>query len=333
MKQQIATALVATTIMAGAFFALPGTERAYANAASTAIQIEVLGKAAASDAAPIIDHGRVLVPLRAVSEAFGANVEWNAKTNTAVVRKWGVTVRFTAFSSVAVVERNQPGGVNKVTERIDAPMKLHGNRAYVPLRYLAAQFGYASDWHDRTVFISSYIGKKKHDTLNHGTLAEARQVAVGLSYDPQYAIKPLIAENVGEADGSTMLFPEGEALRFIRIDGNLAQQFEIKDDKAVVTWAGRLAGSIEDQLRIFMKGKWTNSIGTAPKPSGDFIYYNSGIFGETGWTEYGVVNAEGAFTQTGYKHYGFGEVDTETGTLEIAKPGEKRTDTVGQTSN
>ncbi|SDX49073.1 copper amine oxidase N-terminal domain-containing protein [Paenibacillus sp. CF384] len=333
MKQQLAAALVATTVMAGTLFALPGTEQAHANAAASAIQIEVLGKTATSDAAPIIDKGRVLVPLRAVSEAFGAHVEWNAKTNTAVVRKWGVTVRFTTFSNVAVVERNQPGGMSKLTQRIDAPMKLHGNRAYVPLRFLAVQFGYTSDWHDRTVFISSYIGKKKHDTLNQGTLAEARKVAVELSYSPQYVINPLNAENVGEADGATMLFAEGEAMRFIRIDGNLAQQMEIKDDQAVVTWAGRLAGPIEDQLRIFMKGKWTNSVGTAPKPSGDFIFYNSGIFGETGWTEYGVVNAEGAYKQTGYKHYGFGEVDTETGTLEIAKPGEKRTDTVGQTTN
>ncbi|QHW30996.1 hypothetical protein GZH47_09120 [Paenibacillus rhizovicinus] len=329
MNKKFTAVMVAASVMAGAFFVSPGAGRTYADAASPAIRIDVMGKTVQADAAPLVDHGRVLVPLRAVTEAFGANVQWDAKTNTATVRKWNVTVRFTAFSGVAVVYREQPGGVSQATDRLDSPMKLHGGRAYVPLRFLATQFGYAADWHDNAVFIASTLGKQKIDTLYNGDLAEARINAVSLGYDPQYAIKPMVARNVGEADGMTVLFREGEALRFIQIEGDLAELVEIKDAKAVVTWEGRLSGNKEDRLRSFMKRSWTESVGTAPKPSGDYVYYNSGIFGETGWTEYGVVDAAGAFTQTGYKHYGFGEVDKETGTLAIAKKGEKRSDAVG----
>ncbi|MBM7564846.1 copper amine oxidase N-terminal domain-containing protein [Paenibacillus sacheonensis] len=329
MNRRRMAAAIAAAVMAGVILAPTGAERTYADGAAPATRIEVMGKALTPGEVPLVDHGRVLVPLRAVTEAFGANVQWDAKTSTVSVRKWSVTVRFKAFSSAAVVDRAYPGGANRSTDKLDVPMKLRGNRAYVPLRYLAAQFGYAADWHDGTVFIASPLSKQKHDTLNTGDLAKAREIAVLLGYDAQYAIKPMTAGNVGEADGITMLFPEGEALRFIRIAGDLVEQVEIVDDHAVVTWGARLSGTTADQLRSFMNRKWTGGVGEAPRAGGDYIYYNSGIFGETGWTEYGIVDAEGAFTQTGYRHYGFGETDTETGTLEIAKKGEKRTDAAG----
>ncbi|WP_308635724.1 copper amine oxidase N-terminal domain-containing protein [Paenibacillus silvisoli] len=331
MKSKVLTAAVAASVIVGALFAPVGTERTNAAASSQTIRIEVMGKALQPDTAPIMDHGRVLVPLRAVSEAFGANVQWDGKTNTATVRKWGVSVRLKAASSMVVVEREQPGGTAKATERLDVPMKLHGNRAYVPIRYVAAQFGYKTDWQDkaRTVSIGSYLGKQKHDTLYNGDLAEAREIAFSQSYNPQYNVTPMYAHSVGEIDGVTALFPEGEVMRFIRIDGDLAQQIKIVDDQAVVIWAGRLSGTNEERLRNFMQREWTDSVGDAPKPTGDYMFVNSGIFGETGWAEYGVVDAKGAFTQTGYMHYGFGEVDTETGTLEIVKEGEKRSDAAG----
>ena len=37
------------------------------------------------DAPAIIDNGRTLVPLRAISEAFGCTVQWNAETNTVII--------------------------------------------------------------------------------------------------------------------------------------------------------------------------------------------------------------------------------------------------------
>ena len=42
---------------------------------------------------PIVIGGRTLVPLRAAMESFGASVEWEESTQTAIVRKDTTTVR------------------------------------------------------------------------------------------------------------------------------------------------------------------------------------------------------------------------------------------------
>lgn len=51
------------------------------------IQINVDGKAVTSDAEPfvLVDAGRTFVPARALAEALGAKVTWDANTNTVVV--------------------------------------------------------------------------------------------------------------------------------------------------------------------------------------------------------------------------------------------------------
>lgn|GEM_PF-6721232 len=60
--------------------------------ATGGISITVKNKQIPTDSPPIYDQGRVLVPLRAVSEALGASVEWNQKSKTATVRKWSEIV-------------------------------------------------------------------------------------------------------------------------------------------------------------------------------------------------------------------------------------------------
>jgi len=45
----------------------------------------VNGKKFAMDTAPIIDHGRTMVPIRFVSEALNAEVLWNGETKTVTV--------------------------------------------------------------------------------------------------------------------------------------------------------------------------------------------------------------------------------------------------------
>jgi len=47
--------------------------------------IDVNGNRITMDVAPVIVDGRTLVPVRFVSEAFGANVEWDANTRTVYI--------------------------------------------------------------------------------------------------------------------------------------------------------------------------------------------------------------------------------------------------------
>ncbi|MHC2184103.1 stalk domain-containing protein [Paenibacillus sp. PvR148] len=50
------------------------------------------GQALYFDQALILQQGSVLVPMRAIFEAFGSHVEWNAQTQTVIAKKKSLTV-------------------------------------------------------------------------------------------------------------------------------------------------------------------------------------------------------------------------------------------------
>ncbi len=101
-----------------------------------------------TDALPFIDeNNRTLVPLRAVANALGLNVSWNAATREAVFTKNGRTIRFpignqTAFTSEGVLQ-------------MDTAAIIQNDRTYAPIRYLAEYFGSTVGWDaaTRTVLI------------------------------------------------------------------------------------------------------------------------------------------------------------------------------------
>lgn len=60
--------------------------------------VDLDGKQLSFDVQPTIENGRTLVPLRAIFEAMGANVDWNQSTQTATATKDGTTVKLTIGS-------------------------------------------------------------------------------------------------------------------------------------------------------------------------------------------------------------------------------------------
>ncbi|MEW6181755.1 MAG: copper amine oxidase N-terminal domain-containing protein [Bacillota bacterium] len=53
--------------------------------AQGSIKVTVNGKEIASDVSPVIQNGRVLVPLRFVADALGADVNWDSSSRTAMI--------------------------------------------------------------------------------------------------------------------------------------------------------------------------------------------------------------------------------------------------------
>ena len=58
------------------------------------------GEVSTIDAAPMIQDNRTFVPFRALAEAFGATVEFDATNNTVTAKLDGTTVVLTIGSSV-----------------------------------------------------------------------------------------------------------------------------------------------------------------------------------------------------------------------------------------
>jgi len=114
-------------------------------------QISVLldGKELTFDVPPQIIGGRTMVPLRAIFEALGAGVDWNASTQTVTASDGDTEVILTIGSTSPTV--------NGRVVTIDQPGIIVSGRTLVPLRFVAESFGVTVDWNaaSRTVTITS----------------------------------------------------------------------------------------------------------------------------------------------------------------------------------
>lgn len=93
-----------------------------------------------------VSTSSTLMPLRAVSEAFGSSesVEWMADTKTAIIHYNNNTIEFTANGDNYVVN----GKTIPMPNRIRA--EITNGRMFVPLRVLAESMGLNVDWEANT---------------------------------------------------------------------------------------------------------------------------------------------------------------------------------------
>ena len=102
------------------------------------LTIVVNGARVVSDVTPIEEDGRVLVPGRAVFNALGAFVDYDAATRTVIAARPDVTVVLHAFSQRAVV--------NGRTVWLDVPTQIVSGRTLVPLRFVGESLGAGIDY-------------------------------------------------------------------------------------------------------------------------------------------------------------------------------------------
>ena len=86
--------------------------------------------------------GRMMVPLRFISETFGAEVLWNPVTQQITIRGDWTTIVLTVGSRTAFV--------NGVAVRLDAPAVLVNGRVFVPLRFICEALGAQVDYQPST---------------------------------------------------------------------------------------------------------------------------------------------------------------------------------------
>ncbi|NLK37877.1 MAG: copper amine oxidase N-terminal domain-containing protein [Epulopiscium sp.] len=128
------------------------------------IKVTVGGTAVVFDQEPIIKEGRTLVPLRAIFEALGATIEWNAETKTVVAKdEKGVEITLTVGSKEMKV------GDKVVT--LDAPAQIVKDRTLVPVRAIAEAFGAEVAWDAETKTVA--IQKAVAEVAEEATEAPA----------------------------------------------------------------------------------------------------------------------------------------------------------------
>lgn len=102
------------------------------------INIMVNGRLLPTDVSPIMEQGRVLVPVRIVGEALGANVDWNQDLQHITLTGEEQNVELFIGNRAAVI--------NGVSEMLDVPAQIIQGRTLVPLRFVSQAFGAEVNW-------------------------------------------------------------------------------------------------------------------------------------------------------------------------------------------
>lgn len=169
------------------------------------LSMQVMGKTLKDIDPPLLQGGKVYVPMRAAGEALGYKVTYNASTRVMNLKSGSKSIRITIGSLKTVV--------NGKTVKIEKSPFLSNGRAYVPINYIKTAFGVEAkyDSNKKSVSIGSvqapsqpqtstkskgiYISGKKMDDefapiiRDNKVMIPLRPIGEGLGYDVAWNIK------------------------------------------------------------------------------------------------------------------------------------------------
>lgn len=110
--------------------------------AAVPIKVVVGGEKLENDVEPVIVNGRTMLPVRAVFESIGAEVDYISEERKVIATKDDTTVTFVIDSNVMTI--------NGVEKEIDVPAMIKDSRTLVPLRACAEAFDLDVTWNGDT---------------------------------------------------------------------------------------------------------------------------------------------------------------------------------------
>jgi len=113
-----------------------------AHAKAQSIQILIDGEVVSSDASPIISSGRVLVPVRVISESLGYFVKWDPISREVQIKNRYETIKM-------VINKKTIWKSDDVIPLDVAPM-IQTNRTYLPIRAISESLGAEVAWDSTT---------------------------------------------------------------------------------------------------------------------------------------------------------------------------------------
>ncbi len=142
--KKIFTALLALFFIIG----LASYNPAYAE---TKIRALLNGKEIIFDQAPVIENGTTLVPVRAILEALGLELQYDAKTKAILAKNSEI--------EIAMQINNKNAYIDRVQVQMEVPAKIINSRTMVPIRFLAEAMELEVSWDGKSKII--YINEKR----------------------------------------------------------------------------------------------------------------------------------------------------------------------------
>lgn len=127
----------------------------------------------------IIQQGRILLPIREISNYLSLNVSWNQKTKSAALYGVNKEIKLTLGSKTAYVDKK------KVL--LDVPLQLEKGKIYVPLQFVASSVKQKVTWNRalKTITIPRTYAKGTADQTTYwiklatGELFQAKSNQIG----------------------------------------------------------------------------------------------------------------------------------------------------------
>ena len=91
------------------------------------------------DAAPIIEQGVTLVPLRFIAEAFDSEVNWNGALQIITIVNKSHSIQLQINSKLVFID-------NRKGNDLDVAPKIVNGRTFVPIRFISEAFGAEVNW-------------------------------------------------------------------------------------------------------------------------------------------------------------------------------------------
>lgn len=121
--------------------------------ASPDIKVRVFGRELSFDAGPVMENGRIMVPVRKIGDALQTEVTYDSANRTITMEKgsYTVTLPLDSKSATKVVAPEKTGDAYKTKIlNLDVPAKMSGGRVLVPICLLAEGFDLEIYWNART---------------------------------------------------------------------------------------------------------------------------------------------------------------------------------------
>lgn len=137
MRRYVAVFIITALLIAF----LPGN-----TIAARAINVTLNDKKLSFDVSPVLEDGRLLVPLRAIFEALGATINWDSATSTVKATKDGDTVKITVDKKTAYR--------NNTSVELGVSAKVVKGRMLVPIRFVFEALGAEVEWDAKSQMVT-----------------------------------------------------------------------------------------------------------------------------------------------------------------------------------
>jgi len=163
------------------------------NAAEISVLVD--GNYLSLPVAPLMTEGRVLVPMRAIFEALGADVTWKEVTKTVLAVKGDTAVR--------LVIDNKTAYINDASKVLDVPPRMNRDTTLIPLRFVGEALGEKVIWDEKNLQV--IVGSSpSHAVFKHYS-TKVGKFNVNVVEIPKGSLRAGIALGQGKVGGAEEL--------------------------------------------------------------------------------------------------------------------------------